>query len=100
MSLCMKVYIKRFRNQADEPPVLDMTPEGEFRGAPGWKPPGSTTPWANKLLRYALVVAVLGGFVLVAALALWLALLMIPVVAAAAIIGYAAYHWRRYKEGR
>lgn len=101
----MKVYVKRFRSRPEEGPTLDMTPDGAFRdgdyrdGA-DWPDHAEATPWANKLIRYAMVIGVLGAFVLVAAVALWLALLMIPIVAAAGIIGYAAYRWRMYKEGR
>jgi hypothetical protein len=97
----MRIYIKRFRDRRDDGRVLDMTPEGEFRtDPPEWNAPIQDAPWATRVMRYALVVVVLGGVILVAALALWLALLMIPVVVGALALGYAAYRWRLYKESR
>lgn len=71
-------------------PTLDMTPEGEFRTPP-------PTPWATKLLRYAIVVAVLAGAFAVAALVLWAALIMIPIAIGAALVAYGAFRWRMWK---
>ena len=94
----MKTHFQRFR--PDDGRTLDMTPEGEFVSPPPYGAPGRNTPWANRLLRYAVLVAVFGGLVLVAALALWLALVMIPVVLAAVAIAYAAYRWRLWQATR
>jgi len=104
----MKIYIKRFRDARDDDGrTLDMTPDGEFRSPPpgaGWPPNGGmggpATPWADRLLRYAVLTAILGGAVVIAALALWFALLLIPVVVGAALIGYGAYRWRLWQAMR
>jgi hypothetical protein len=46
------------------------------------------------------VVAVIAGVVAVAALALWLAVLLIPVMIIAGAIAYGAFRWRMWKLGR
>jgi len=71
-------------------PTLDMTPRGEFRTPP-------STPWATKLLRYAIVIAVLAGGFAVAALVLWAALLMIPIAIGAALVAYGAFRWQQWR---
>ena len=82
----MKIIINRAVDR-DGKPVLDMTPEGAFRTPP-------PTPWATRILRYAIVVAVVAGGLAVAALALWFALMLIPVVLGAALVAYLAFRWR------
>lgn len=74
-------------------PTLDMTPEGEFRTPP-------RTPWSVKLLRYAILVAVAAGGLAVAALALWFALILIPVAIGAGLVAYGLFRWRMWKAGR
>jgi fatty acid desaturase len=73
-------------------PVLDMTPDGQFREP-------ATTPFADRLLRTAVVVAAVGTAVAIAALALWFALLLIPVVLVAALVAYGAFRWRLWRSG-
>jgi nitrogen fixation-related uncharacterized protein len=70
-----------------------MTPEGEFRTPP-------RAPWSVKLLRYAIVVAVLAGMLAVAALMLWAALILIPVAIGAALVAYGLFRWRVWKARR
>lgn len=82
-----------FRHPRLGGPTLDMTPEGEFRTPP-------PTPWATKLLRYAIVVAVLAGLFAVAALVLWAALIMIPIAIGAALVAYGAFRWRMWQTRR
>lgn len=69
-------------------PIIDMTPEGEFR------PPPTGSPLATQVLRIAIMVAVVGGALALAAFALWIALLLIPVVLGAAAVGWIAWRWR------
>jgi len=81
------------------PPVLDMTPEGEFREPA--RAPGGT--WLDRaLLRVgglaALAVAVAGGLVMMA-LAAMLVGLLIPVVLIAGLIGFVALWWRARRAG-
>lgn len=85
----MKIIIDRVVDP-DGKPVLDMTPDGAFR----------TPPWASRILRYAIVVAVLAGGLAMAALALWFALMLIPVVLAAALVAYVALRWRIWQAQR
>jgi hypothetical protein len=74
-------------------PTLDMTPEGEFI-----TPPRAT--WSAKLLRYAILVAVAAGGLAVAALALWFALILIPVAIGAALVAYGLFRWRLWQARR
>lgn len=85
----MKVHISRVRSG----PQLDMTPDGQFVEPP------SETP-SEKLLRYGTVVAVLAGLAAASALALWLALALIPVAVVAGLIAYGAFRWRLWRLGR
>ena len=71
---------------------LDMTPDGRFV-----EPPAE--PLADKILRYAVIVAVVAALAAAAALALWLALVLIPVALAGAAIAYAAFRWRLWQAG-
>ncbi|MBP0445986.1 hypothetical protein J8J14_14510 [Roseomonas sp. SSH11] len=82
------------------PPVLDMTPEGDFRDAP----PRRGVSWLDRaLLRLGgvavLATAVAGGLVLAALGALLLGLL-IPVVIVAGLVGFASLWWRMRRAGR
>lgn len=77
----------------DLPPrQIDMTPDGRFVTPP-------PTPIASRLFRYAVVLAVVAGAAAIAALALWVALLLIPIALAAALIAYAAFRWRMWRRG-
>lgn len=71
-------------------PTLDMTPDGAFRTPP-------PAAWSAKLLRYAIVVAVLAGMLSVAALVLWAALILIPVAIGAAAVAYGVFRWRLWQ---
>ncbi len=84
----MRIHISQFRSG----PQLDMTPDGQFL-----EPPRETA--AEKLLRYGVVVAAIAGLLAVAALAFWLAVMLIPVVIVAAAVAYAAFRWRMWKLG-
>ncbi|MGC8468678.1 MAG: hypothetical protein ACP5NI_02120 [Acetobacteraceae bacterium] len=61
---------------------LDLTPDGEFRTPPA-------PSWSTRLLRAAILVAVVAGGLALAALALWFALLLIPVAIVAGLIAWA-----------
>lgn len=75
------------------PPVIDMAPDGTFRT----KPPGMRAPLSFKLLLGATIVAVLAGAAAVAALALWIAALLLPVVVIAAVVAWGAYKYRAWR---
>ena len=72
------------------PPELDMTIEGEFRTPP--KP-----PLLNRILIWAIIVAALAGALVFAALALWLALIILPVAIGAAVIAWAIYRYQAWR---
>ncbi|MFH5925256.1 hypothetical protein [Roseomonas xinghualingensis] len=82
------------------PPVLDMTPEGDFRDTQ--KPLAGS--WLDRaLLRLggaaALAVAIAGGLVLAALAALILGLL-IPVLIVAGLVGFVSLWWRMRRARR
>ena len=76
------------------PPVIDMAPDGTFRT----KPPGMRAPLSFKLLLGATIVAVLAGAAAVAALALWIALLL-PVAVIAVAVAWGTYKYRAWRRG-
>lgn len=77
------------------PPVLDMSPDGTFRT----KPSGLRAPLSFKLLLGATIVAVMAGAFAIAALALWVAALLLPVVIIAAAVAFGAFRYRQWRRG-
>ena len=75
-----------------QPPLLDMTPEGGFR-----TPPRPSV--GLRLVVGATLLAVLAGVGAVMALALWLALALIPVAIVAAAVAYVAFRVRQWRAG-
>jgi hypothetical protein len=77
------------------PPVIDMAPDGTFRT----KPSGLRAPLSFKLLLGATIVAVVAGAFAAAALALWVAAMLLPVVIVAAAVAFAALKYRQWRRG-
>lgn len=75
------------------PPVIDMAPDGTFRT----QPPGLRAPLSFKLLLGATIVAVVAGAAAVAALALWVVALLLPVAVIAAAVAWGAYKYRVWR---
>ena len=75
------------------PPTLDMTPDGRFRVPMG----GKQMPWSMKLLLVAVAVALLGSALTLAALALWVAASLLPVVLIAAAVAWATLKYRGWR---
>lgn len=76
------------------PPVIDMTPEGEFRDP---TPPRATGPLDRLLSRVggiAVLVAAAGAGLLLAGLAILAIGILVPVVVVAGAIGAASLWWR------
>ena len=73
--------------------TIDMTVDGRFRAAP--KPPLSA-----KVLAIALLVAGGAAALAFAALALWLALILIPVAIGAALVAYGVLRYRLWRATR
>ena len=73
------------------PPILDMTPEGAFRG------PVPATWLERALLRVggaAVLLALAAGGLALAALAFVVVGLLLPVVICAGLVGFGALWWR------
>ncbi len=70
-----------------------MTIEGEFVSPP-------TPPIASCILMWAVVIAVIAGTLSLAAFALWLALLILPVAVGAAIVAWAMFRYRLWRAQR
>ncbi|MGG5823937.1 hypothetical protein [Falsiroseomonas sp. HW251] len=75
------------------PPVLDMTPEGEFRD-PMKRPATGFDRLLARLGASAMLIAVGAGAVVLAGLALVFAALAIPVLLVAGAIGAGSIWWR------
>jgi len=74
------------------PPELDMLPDGSVRSR--------QPPLAARVFRWALIIAVIAGTLALAALALWFALLLIPVVIGAGVIAWLAFRYQLWRAGR
>jgi hypothetical protein len=75
------------------PPELDMTLEGTYRTPP-------RPPLLTRILIWAVIVAVIAGALALAAFALWVALLVLPVAIGAAVIAWGIWRfqvWRATK---
>jgi hypothetical protein len=75
------------------PPLLDMTPEGQFRTP-------AQPPLAVRIGAVAILVAVLTGAVAAAALVFWFALALIPVAIIAGAVGYLALRFQLWRMRR
>jgi hypothetical protein len=74
-------------------PVLDMTPEGEFRD-PAPMRPGTLDRILARLGGVALLVALAAGGLVVAGLAVLFVGLLLPVLIVAGAVGAASIWWR------
>lgn len=83
----------------DPRPVIDMTPEGEFR-----EPAPARGSWLDRTLArvgaYAVLAAVVAGGLVVAALAIVFAAVLLPVAIVAGLIGFGTLWWRARRTGR
>ena len=79
-------------NPTHRRPVLDMTPEGEFREAP--KPSGFNLLLA-RMGGIAMLVALAAGGLLLVAVAIFFIGLLLPVVIGAGTIAGISLWWRR-----
>ena len=81
------------------PPVIDMTPEGEFRDP---APPQAARPFDRFLARVggvAMLVALGAGALLLAGLAVLAISVLLPVVLIAGLIGGGSLWWRMRRAG-
>ena len=70
-----------------------MTIEGEFVSPP-------TPPITSRILMWAVVIAIIAGGLSLAAFALWLALLILPVALGAGVIAWAMLRYRLWRAQR
>lgn len=86
------------RHPLGAPPVLDMTPDGEFRDP---LPPRRT--WLDRLLGriggLALLATLAAGGLLVASLAVLFVSLLLPVLIGAGLVAGASIWWRMRRAG-
>ena len=68
-----------------------MLPDGSFRPR---RPPVSA-----RIFAWAIVIAVVAAALAIAALALWFALILIPIVLAAALIAWLAFRYQLWRAG-
>jgi hypothetical protein len=89
-----------YRTREGLGPQIDMRPDGSFAVPPG---PGARgglrrgLPWPVRIGIIAGLVALVAAGIAGAAIALWLVLMLIPVIAVAAIIAWASFRiqlWR------
>jgi Flp pilus assembly protein TadB len=93
--------VPRQTRRHPRPPVLDMTPEGEFRDQAAEAPPGAAPRTASALDRFlvrltgvALLLGLAAAGLLLVALAVVFIGLLLPVVLVAGAIGAASLWWR------
>lgn len=75
---------------SNRPPELDMTIEGEYRTP--HKP-----PFMARVMIWAIVIAVLAGALTLAAFALWLALIILPVAIGAAVVAWLVWRFQTWR---
>lgn len=77
----------------DRPEIIDMTADGQFV-----RPPRPSV--ADKLMVWAAITAGLAGAVAIGFLALWFAMIAIPVAIVGAGMAYAAWRFRLWQARR
>ena len=75
------------------PPELEMTINGEFVSP-------ATAPITSRIFMWAIVIAVVTGALSLAAFALWIALIILPVAFGAAVVAWAMFRYRVWRVQR
>ena len=89
----MKIIIGRPTSRDPSDTTIDMTADGRFVERPR---PTLTA----RIFRAAIVIATLAAGFALAALALWFALMLIPIALAAGAIAWAAWRWQLWRAPR
>jgi hypothetical protein len=71
---------------------IDMRPDGSF-------PEPEKPPLAARIFFWAVLVATIAGSIVIAALALWFALALIPLALGASIVAYLALRFHLWRSG-
>jgi hypothetical protein len=74
------------------PPELDLLPDGSYRTR--------RPPIATRVFAWAVIIALVAAALAVAAFALWLALILIPVVLVAGLIAWLAFRFQLWRAAR
>ena len=82
----MKIIIQSLGQRQSPDDVLDMTADGRFIEAP-------RPSLKDRIISWALLVAGAGIAIVGTVMAIWFALLLVPFIIAAGLIGYAAFRW-------
>ncbi|TCZ61405.1 hypothetical protein [Roseicella aquatilis] len=85
--------------RASDPPILDMTPEGEFRD-PLPPPRGRLDALLGKVGGVALLLTLAAGGLLLAALAVLFLGLLLPVALGAGLVAFISLWWRMRRLNR
>ena len=72
-----------------EPPELDLLPDGSYRQR--------RPPIAARIFAWAIIIAVVAAALAFAALALWFALILIPIVVVAGIVAWLAFRYQLWR---
>ena len=84
-----------FAGMKEEPPVLEMTVDGDFIGpSSGVKP-----PLGARVLIWVMSIAAIAVSCAVAVFALWLLAFLLPVAAVAALVAYAVFRYQMWRGG-
>jgi uncharacterized membrane protein YdbT with pleckstrin-like domain len=84
--------MRPFPSLPDDPPEIEMTLDGRVLDT-------HAEGWTSRLFRYGVMVAAVAGLLALAALAFWLAVIMIPVALIAAALAYGAFRFRLWRLG-
>ncbi|WP_233553124.1 hypothetical protein [Teichococcus wenyumeiae] len=87
---------QQFRNR----PVIDMTPEGEFRGPTPRRPASPLDKVLSRLGGVAALVALVAGGIVVAGVAIAFFAIALPVAVLAGAIAFGSLWWRMRRAGR
>jgi len=80
-------------------PVIDMTPEGEFRG-PQARPASFTDKVMARVGGVAALVALVAGGVVVAGIAIAFFAIALPIAVLAGAVAFGSLWWRMKRAGR
>lgn len=86
-------------DQTRRRPVIDMTPEGEFR-EPAPRPASRFDRVLARVGAYSVLAAVIAGGLVVAALAIVFAAVLLPVAIIAGLVGFGTLWWRARRARR
>lgn len=87
-------HVRQAMDTNRRPPVLDMTPEGEFRDSQPPRPAGPLDRALARLGGIAVLVAAAAGGLVLAGVALLAIGILLPVMIVAGAVGAASIWWR------